>query len=356
MKWIMDEFENQLRKDLKDDNIDGSISAAIVKEDRMIWAGAFGPIDQDGERLADPQTIYRVGSIAKTFTTFLMMQLVQEETIDLEQPVETSLPEIRGLEGYSDDTKITFRQLASHTAGLIREPKLEKADAGPIEEWENKVLLSIPQTSFESRPGEKFGYSNIGYGILGVALSRAADIPFIELVEQKILKPLRMEESFYIVPDHKSKNLAQGIGGGPFGDEELNLEGPRIEHRGRGYKVPNGGLYSTPTDLTKFLSTLMGFSSMLKRSHLEAMYTKQTPEPTYHGYGLGLELYQDPAISIAGHAGSVWGYTSYFGFEKECRYGVIFMRNYNWGTTSWDFSPKVLLRKLLEYERKQPVH
>lgn len=350
---IMEELENQIKKDLRDDNINGSMSAAIVKGDKLIWSTAVGPVTPNEDLPADANTIYRAGSIAKSFTSFLMMQLIQEGTLGLDQPVEIFLPEIRELEGYSDATKITFRQLASHTAGLVREPKLEKADSGPIEEWENKVLQAIPQTSFEFMPGERFSYSNIGYGILGVALARAANAPFIELVEKKILEPLHMENSFYIVPEHKSWNLAQGIGGGPFGDDGPNLEGPKAEHQGRGYKVPNGGLYSTPTDLGKFLICMMGYTSLLEKDHLELMHTKHTPEPIYHGYGLGFELYQDPSIAIAGHAGSVWGYSSYFGFEKECQYGVILMKNYNWGTTSWNFGPKILLRKLVDFEKKE---
>jgi CubicO group peptidase (beta-lactamase class C family) len=352
--WIIEEMENQLRKDLRDDNINGSISAAIVKEDKLIWSRAFGPATVKGDRTADASTIYRAGSIAKSFTAFLMMLLLQDGILDLEQPVENHLPEIREIEGYSDSTKFSFRQLASHTAGLIREPKLEKADSGPMEEWENKLLQSIPQTSFEFTPGERFSYSNIGYGILGVALSRAANAPFTGLVEERILKPLHMEDSFFIVPEHKLANLAQGIGGGPFGDEDPNLEGPKVEHQGRGYKVPNGGLYSTPSDLGKFLIAMMGYTTLLGKNLLESMHTKQTPEPTHHGYGLGFELYQDTTIAIAGHAGSVWGYSSYFGFEKECQYGVVLMKNYNWGTTSWNFGPKILLRRLMESAQKQP--
>jgi CubicO group peptidase (beta-lactamase class C family) len=97
----------------------------------------------------------------------------------------------------------------------------------------------------------------------------------------------------------------------------------------------------------------MGYTNLLEKKHLEIMHTKQTPEPTYHSYGQGYVLYQDASISTAGHAGSVWGYTSYFGFEKEYRYVVILMSNYNWGTTSWDIGPKVLLRKLVEFERNR---
>ena len=350
---IIDEFASQLEKDIRDDDINGSISAVLVKQNEIIWSQAFGALNINGDSPSDTRTIYRVGSIAKSFTAFLMMQLVQEGIIELDSVVESHFSEIRELEGYSDSTRITFRQLASHTAGLIREPKLEKADAGPIEEWEDKVLQSIAKTSFDSKPGEKFSYSNIGYGILGLALSRAADQPFIKMIEEKIFKPLQMEDSFFVVPEHKSKNLAQGIGGGPFGDEELDIEGPKNEHRGRGYKVPNGGIYSTPTDLAKFMMCNMGYGGLLENKYLEMLHTNQTPETTYHSYGLGFELYQDGTIKIIGHSGGVLGYSANLGFEKEYQYGVVITRNYNWGTTSWDFAPKILLRKLVAFEKKQ---
>jgi CubicO group peptidase (beta-lactamase class C family) len=350
---IINEYENQLKKDIKDDNINGSISAAIVKHNKVIWSQAFGPLDRNGDRFANDDTIYRAASITKSFTAFLMMQFVQDGILELDDPVEKHFPEIRELEGYSESRRITFRQLASHTSGLIREPKLENADSGPIEEWEYKVLQSIPKTLFESNPGERFSYSNIGYGILGVALSRTAQQPLIEMIEERIFKPLHMSNSFFVVPKHKLENLAQGMGGGPFGDRELDLEGPKNEHRGRGYKVPNGGLYSTPTDLGKFLISNMGYTNILEKKYLESMHTRQTPEASYHGYGLGFEIYQDPSMTIAGHSGGMWGYSSCFAFEKQCQYGVILLRNYNWGTTSWDIGPKVLLRKLVDSEKSE---
>lgn len=197
LKTIISEFENQLKKDLEDDNINTSISGAIVKGNEIIWSSAFGLSDIDSKAQANTATIYRTGSISKSFTSFLMMQLVQEGTIELYEPIEKYLPEISKLNGYSDSTKITFQQLASHRSGLIREPNLENAASGPIEEWENKILLSIPKTSFQSKPGDRYSYSNIGFGILGLALSRAADKSFIEMVKGKIFKPLYMNSSFH---------------------------------------------------------------------------------------------------------------------------------------------------------------
>lgn len=160
-----------------------------------------------------------------------------------------------------------------------------------------------------------------------------------------------MDNTFFIVPKQKLQNLAQGIGGGPFGDEEPNIDGPKNEHQGRGYKVPNGGLYSTPTDLGIFIMNNTRRMNLLEKKYLEIMHTNQAPETSYHSYGLGYELYQDSRIKIVGHSGGVLGYSASFGFEKEYQYGVIIMRNYNWGTTSWDFGPKILLRRLVDFEK-----
>ncbi len=153
LQAVINEFDRQLQKDLSDDHINGSISAVIVKGNQIIWSKAYVPSDKAKNIAADSETIYRTGSISKSFTAFLMMQLVQDGIIDLNDPIEKYLPEIRQLDGYSDSTKITFKQLASHTSGLAREPKLKDAAKGPIEGWQDKILLSIPKTSFNSKPG-----------------------------------------------------------------------------------------------------------------------------------------------------------------------------------------------------------
>ena len=62
--WIIDEFEKQLEKDIRDDNIRGSISAAIIKDDETIWAKALGPSTLQGDTPATVDTIYRTGAIA----------------------------------------------------------------------------------------------------------------------------------------------------------------------------------------------------------------------------------------------------------------------------------------------------
>src|SRR5688572_9738629 len=98
---IVSVLEEQLQKDLLADSIEGSMSVAIVKDNKIIYSRAFGYSDRKTKALADTSTIYRTGSITKSFTAFLMMQLVEEGIIKLNDPVEMYLPEVKNLIGYS---------------------------------------------------------------------------------------------------------------------------------------------------------------------------------------------------------------------------------------------------------------
>lgn len=348
---ILDQFEEQLQKDIEDDNLNGSISMAIVKGDKVLRSKAFGDTDLN-HHAADTSTIYRIGSVTKSFTALLMMQLAQEGIIQIDDSIEKYLPEIRGLVGYSDSTKITFGQLASHTSGLHSGPNYGKPANATVKEWESLLLKCIPATSFGSRPGRRYSYSNIGFAILGLALSRAAEKSYIELIQTRIFNPLHMNNSFLLVPEERQSDLAQGRWGGPMG--EVDDVRPKEDHTNIGWSVANGGIFSTPNDLTKFMFSMMGYSDILSEDYLEMMQTTQTPvEKWQENYGYGFTIYQDSIISTVGHQGGNPGYRANFLFEKETKYGVILLRNYSWGITDLNLRSTVLLRKLKEFEVKR---
>ena len=330
---VIEGLRAQLEADVAADNV-GSIAAAIVIGDSIVWSQGFGWADRDKRVPAGANTLYRIGSISKTFTAVVLAQLVDRKIIALDDPVERFLPEVRGLGNPRPGAKpITFRQLASHTAGIIREPRLEGAARGPIAEWESKVLASIPATSFDTLPGARYAYSNIGYGILGLALSRAARVPFMTLVEDGIFKPLGMTSSTFIVTESMRPSLSAGYANGSNG--VIDADGPAAEHAGRGYKVPNGGVYASVTDMARFTAALTGaHRPVMSDSMRRAMLTKQTPEPGASGYGLGLQLTSpNGGVLVASHGGSVAGYTCSFAFDPASKIGVILLRNYGQGRT-----------------------
>lgn len=329
---VIDSFDKQLEEEHLRDTV-GSLSAIVLIGNEIAWSRAFGKADNEKGIDAGVGTVYRIGSISKTFTAYLMMLLVQDGTISLDESVAKYLPEIKLLkwkEG-GDASEITFRELASHTAGLAREPGLLNAAAGPIGEWENKVLSSIPTTDVAFSPGTKYSYSNIGYGILGLALSRAAHKPFMQMVETRIFKPLHMTSSFYIIPAGYEDRIAVGYHRNAFGGKP-NGEVAKAEYAGRGYKVPNGGIYTTTGDLARFIIAQYSDSDQLAKKYREMMQTIQTPEKSKYGYGFGLDVvYPEDGSKIAGHNGSVAGYTAFMVFRPGLKVGAIVMRNCDYG-------------------------
>ncbi|WP_214070685.1 serine hydrolase domain-containing protein [Mucilaginibacter sp. dw_454] len=324
---VISRLSARLKTDVEFDNLGGSISAVITKDNKVIWANAFGYADRDKKMLADTVTIYRIGSITKTFTATLLMLLVEENKISLDDEVEKYVPEVKGLIGYSDKHKITIRQLASHTSGLKREPDLGNANIGSIDQWQQKVLECIPHTSFASKPGSDFLYSNIGFAILGLTLERAAGEPYIKMVQQRIIEPLYMKDTFFSVPDDKRSRLAEGL------DNQsgtVNTRVPFREHSGRGYRVPNGALYSTPTDLAKFVTSFIVQPTLLSKASIKKM--EDIPYVSKQ-YGLGLTVHSGMNRNTIGHDGSTAGYTSQFIINLDSKYAIILMRNYNQGST-----------------------
>ncbi|MDH3734265.1 MAG: beta-lactamase family protein [Gemmatimonadota bacterium] len=350
------EFSAQIAEDVRTDGI-GGITAAVFLGDQVVWAEGFGWADPEGGVPAGVRTIYRTGSISKSFTGVLLADLVDEGVLGLDDAVVDVLPEVAAFGDAPNGMRpVTFRQMASHSAGLIREPELEGAAAGPIEDWGHKILASIPHTSFYAMPGTEYRYSNIGFGILGYALQRAMGESFISMVERRIFDPLGMSSSTFIVGPDLQHRLAVGFANAPAG--EVNAEFPALEHAGRGYKVPNGGVYSTVGDLATFGAAVMGRTAheLLSTDIRSQVMSPQTPADSETKYGLGFSLneitLQDRSeATLVAHGGSVAGYNAFLVFEPESGLGVVLLRNYNWGATNLGQAAQRLLIRLLGAER-----
>lgn len=214
------------------------------------------------------------------------------------------------------------------------------ANLGPDSLWETKLLSCIPNTSFNSKPGQDYLYSNMGYAILGLALSRVSGVPYLQMVQQRILTPLHMEDTFFELPQEKRARLAEGM---ENTEGEVNTRLPLREVNGRGYRVPNGGIFSTPRDLAKFVASLNGKPALLTAKSRRQM---QSVPNGGKNYGLGLMLVNKRDLDVIGHNGSVPGYTAQFAIEQQSGYGVILMRNYNKGSTNLEAISLKLLREL----------
>ena len=138
-RWAdaIEEFSFSISQDVADDAV-GGIAAGIMVNGDLVWADAWGLANRDTREPMGSASVSRTGSISKSVTALLMMVLVDRGVIRLDDPVSRYLPEINDLQDRRPGSEdITFRHLASHTAGLIREPDWSESVVGPISDWES---------------------------------------------------------------------------------------------------------------------------------------------------------------------------------------------------------------------------
>lgn len=287
------------------------IAVGVVRGDCMLWQGGFGLADRERGVAMEPATMSRIGSVTKTFTSVLLLKLVEHGIVSLDDPVVRHLPEFAQVRG-ARVPRVTLRHLASHTSGLPVKRDPDGA-VGPFAAWQRNALRSLTRTELVFRPGNRYRYSNLGTVALGLALERAAATPYVDLVKQHILEPLGMQRTtFFVPPEQRSApNLALS----PFGAHE---------HDGRGNRVPSGFLYSTVADLGRFAAALYGAgpADFLSDDSRRA----QTTTPRDSKYGLGVRMGRVAGRPALQHAGAIPGYRAAFVVVPKAQMGVIVLQ------------------------------
>jgi CubicO group peptidase (beta-lactamase class C family) len=309
------------------------LTVGIVAGPTLVWTKSYGFADMESKRPASADTVYRIGSITKQFTALMLLQLVEQGKVHLTDPVEKYLPEINKVAKHRPDAPpITLVQLATMTSGLAREPSgPSDHSVGPVSQWEQKVLTSLPLTTYAFEPGTHYLYSNIGYASLGVALGRAAGQPFTTYVEEKILTPLGMTTTAFTPTDRIRANFARGY---TVRNGKPDPAAASRELEGRGYRVPNGALMSTVGDLAKFLSFELGEGPWIIKKETQDDNFSRTYSATgalNSGYGIGFQSSRRGTLVAIGHGGSTAGFLSAALVDRVSKTGVIVLRNADGG-------------------------
>lgn len=165
-----------------------SASVAIVLNDRIAYAQAFGKARLTPERAATSADRYQIGSISKEFLAASMLMLQQDGKLTLEDKVGQYLP---GLESAAN---VTLRQLLSHTAGVRDfwpQDYVFTRMRSPISHGEILELWARQPLDFP--PGERWQYSNTGYTLAGVIFEKAANEPLFAFLQRHVFNPLHVE-------------------------------------------------------------------------------------------------------------------------------------------------------------------
>src|SRR5215216_6716153 len=210
IRAVLAEIESGIEKGRQEKKIAG-LSVAIVYDQDVLLSKGFGYADVDKKVPADPTTVYRVGSVTKVFTALMLMQLRDAGKLNLDDPIEKYLPEFKIKSRFPDARPATFRQVAAHYSGLPREPPMlheyQATDEFPSVEDQ---LKSLKNSEMMLPAMTMYSYSNLGYNIMGLALSRVAKQPYDQYVTDHILKPLGMDQSGFALTDSMKSYFAVG--------------------------------------------------------------------------------------------------------------------------------------------------
>lgn len=277
-----------------------SIAVAVARDGRIVWEQGFGWADRGRRVAATEHTTYSLASISKPVTATGLMVLVERKQIDLDRPVNDYLgaASVRGRAG--DAAQATVRRVANHTSGLplhyqffyadepFRPPTIDET----IRRYGNLVTI----------PGERYEYSNLGYGILDYVIARVSGRPYAEFMREEVFEKLGLTHTSVHVAPGLEKFQAIRYGGDgrpiPFYD---------FDHRGA------SAIYASAHDLVRFgmfhlKARLAGQKAILSDESIDAMQTRTAMSGRRSGYGIGWSI-GDSATGyrVVSHGGGMGG-------------------------------------------------
>jgi CubicO group peptidase (beta-lactamase class C family) len=261
-----------------------------------LLARGYGFADREAQTPNAAETVFRIGSITKTFTAALIMTLQEQGKVRDEDPICK----------YVDPCPaawrpVTIRHLLNHSSGI---PSYTSLPAHAAHKHETRTPSGVVETfrhlPLEFAPGQQFKYSNSGYFLLGMVVEKASKRKYEDALEREILRPLGLKNTGYDRPGKSVANRAWGYvidGAGAKKASDTNMSWP----------FAAGALYSTVGDLLKW-SQAISSGSLLPPSLLKTMWT---PGPGPYGYGW--EVGKSPKTlgrHTVSHSGGIDGFAS----------------------------------------------
>ena len=340
----------------------GAVSLVYL-DDAVVHSQAYGFGDLGRRSPMREDSIFRIYSMTKTVTTVAVLMLVEEGKLSLDDPVEKTLPEFAGMQvlvaGTADKpvlrqahSKVTLRQLLTHTAGFATAGGeeatrlLERADlhgSADLTEFSRR-LAKLP---LAVEPGTRFRYDGTQIEVAARMVEVASGQRFEDFVQQRILGPLQMHDTGFIVPADQRGRIVDITVMGADGRLVVD-DGPSAREPGamlNPYPSGAGGLYSTAPDFLRFCQMLLADGSLdgiaiLAPQSVAGMMTNQlgfldrpvTQFSDAEGFGLGGSVLLDPAgkgrLGAPGQFGWSGAASTYFSIDpKERMISILLLQH-----------------------------
>ena len=308
------------------------LAVAVVRDGRLAWFHGHGMADARTGEPVDEDTVFRIGSVTKTFTAVAVMQLWERGLVDLDAPVASSLRSFRLVPAKPGLGPVTLRHLLTHTAGIgywpratdLLRPGLGSGvqtarPVGPLSDYYRRGLR------VEVEPGTKWMYSNHGFATLGQVVEDVTGEPFDRYLRAHVFDPLGMDRSDLVRSENVRARLATGYVLRRHGLESV---------RWRDVPTPGGGgIYATTGDMARYVVALLGggsneTGSIVRPETLSSMFRPHfQPDPRIPGVGLGFDLGSEGGHRVVGKDGVVSGFLAQMGLAPDDDTGVIVLSN-----------------------------
>ena len=354
-------IDRLLEQYVNDNKIAGAV-ALVLHDGKPVYERALGWADKEGGRRMAVNTVFRIASQTKAFTSAAIMALVEEGKIGLREPVGNFIPSFRKtLVAMPGDAQIpakrpiTIHDLLTHTAGISYGTEKHIAalyqakGLGPAagngwytadkDEPICDTMERLGTLPFVSQPGEAYVY---GYNtdILGCVVEKASGMSLDEFIRTRITGPLGLKDTRFFIPSAENDRLAAVYSSGPDGvivrapegskGQGSYIDGPRKSFSG------GAGLTSTAQDYARFLEMIrnggaLGNVRILSPRSVELMVTNQSG--TLHsntglGFGLGFQTVDRyGALGMSGVGAFGWGgaYGTNYQVDRQSHTVIVLM-------------------------------
>ena len=276
-----------------------SITVSVAKDGVIVWEEGFGWADRENRVLANEHTMYSLASITKPITATGLMILKERGKLDLDKPINEYLGDTKLKAWVGSPEDATVRRVANHSAGLPLhcqffyedEPYNPPSFEETLRRYGNLVAA----------PGERYRYSNLGYGVLDYIISRISGKNYSDFIREEVFLPLGMTRaSVNIGRGHETHHAIR------YGVDGLPIPFYDFDHRGA------SAVYCSAHDLIQFgmfhlTNHMRDQKVIISDETIDEMQRPTVDVNENTGYGVGWEISKEAEYTIVSHDGGMGG-------------------------------------------------